>query len=262
MSKAQLAKCPYCQNKIRQERLEAHIANIHPRSVISISPRFKEAPPKSRASEKDFYILVEGEHTGPFSEKEVRKMLSINSISLDDHGWIYGMPDWSQLKNFSEFYVAPPVFVTMEKVFAEVKKQEKNEWKELGKGLLVFIFLIFAFAAVANIYVSSVTPSAEDELKASQARDDVNNMVLLLGEYERANGTKPTTEQGLGALVAFPHAEPRPKQWRQLTNSIPIDPWGRKYVYRYPKGDLEGFELFSLGKDGREGKGDVGKFFR
>lgn len=210
----------------------------------------------------EVYIHKNNKQLGPFSEDEIRRMLADCSISLDDHAWIDGLPDWSQLRNFSEFYITPPVFVTREKVFAEVKKQEKKEWKELGKGIVVFMFLIVAFVVVANIYVSSSIPSEEDKIKVSQARDDINNMVLLLGEYEGANGTKPTTEQGLGALVAFPHAEPKPIHWKQLTNSIPIDPWGRKYVYRYPKGDLEGFELFSLGKDGEEGKGDVGKFCR
>ena len=37
-----------------------------------------------------------------------------------------------------------------------------------------------------------------------------------------------------------------------LKKSVPLDPWGRAYVYRVPGAKGE-FDLFSLGKDGKPG---------
>ena len=83
---------------------------------------------------------------------------------------------------------------------------------------------------------------------------------MMLRTYEMGNYRKPTTEQGLKALVQQPTSDPKPRRWKQLMDSVPLDPWGAEYVYRNPgKFNPSGYDLFSLGPDGKESDDDVGK---
>ncbi|MBI2267264.1 MAG: CHAT domain-containing protein [Armatimonadetes bacterium] len=66
-----------------------------------------------------------------------------------------------------------------------------------------------------------------------------------LEQYYLDNGTYPTTEQGLSALVEKPGIPPLPKMWSQSLTSLPKDPWKNFYVYTYP--DTGGYALYSRG---------------
>lgn len=59
------------------------------------------------------------------------------------------------------------------------------------------------------------------------------------------------TDAGLSALVTPPANEAR---WRgpYLQKAVPLDPWGRAYLYRN-LGTQGDFELLSYGKDGQPG---------
>jgi general secretion pathway protein G len=82
----------------------------------------------------------------------------------------------------------------------------------------------------------------------------------LIATYEMLNYRKPTTEQGLKALVQMPSSAPKPQRWKKLMESVPLDPWGNEYVYRNPgKFKTDGYDLYSLGPKGEEGEGNIGK---
>ena len=73
------------------------------------------------------------------------------------------------------------------------------------------------------------------------------------------NGTYPTTEEGLEALIKNPDE----KKYRNFDENgyftdgyLPKDSWGNPFVYLYEDGDLE---LISLGSDNKEGGVDEGK---
>jgi general secretion pathway protein G len=73
--------------------------------------------------------------------------------------------------------------------------------------------------------------------------------------YRIDNGSYPTTDQGLQALVEKPGGTPEPRNWNAAgymkKKTLPKDPWGNDYQYvRYPDGR---FDIVSLGADGREG---------
>jgi general secretion pathway protein G len=49
------------------------------------------------------------------------------------------------------------------------------------------------------------------------------------------------------------------QNWRgpYLKQGIPVDPWGNAYVYTYPgKHNQKGYDLMSIGPDGRSGSDD------
>ncbi|RTL31636.1 MAG: type II secretion system protein GspG [Burkholderiales bacterium] len=89
----------------------------------------------------------------------------------------------------------------------------------------------------------------KSEVKTAMAQIDA--LGKALDQYRLDTGHYPSTEQGLGALWVKPSDEPR--WWGPyLRKNVPKDPWGREYQYKAP-GEHGDYDLFSLGKDGREG---------
>lgn len=113
--------------------------------------------------------------------------------------------------------------------------------------LLVVVVIIGLLASyVAPKYFSQVGKS---EIQVAKAQIDAFEKAL--DQYRLDLRRYPTTEQGLKALVERPGTEAR---WNgpYLRKAVPLDPWGRPYVYRAPgaKGD---FDLISYGRDGQPG---------
>jgi general secretion pathway protein G len=77
--------------------------------------------------------------------------------------------------------------------------------------------------------------------------------------YKQMNGSYPTTEQGLHALVGIPTSSPIPEHWQKLVfEDTILDAWKRPFVYRFPSSkDSNSFDLFSLGRNGVESDDDM-----
>jgi len=94
------------------------------------------------------------------------------------------------------------------------------------------------------------------EAKSAAARTQIELLGLALDGYRLDNGTYPSTEQGLAALDEKPAREPLPSNWRgpYLRKVVPIDPWGRPYIYQSPgeHGPFS-YDLSTLGRDGQPG---------
>ena len=90
-----------------------------------------------------------------------------------------------------------------------------------------------------------------------RVKGDFNSLSSVLKMYKINNGFYPSTAQGLRALVTRPSGAPIPRSWTALADSVPLDPWGQEYVYRFPgsKNPSE-FELVTRGKDGQLGTED------
>lgn len=89
----------------------------------------------------------------------------------------------------------------------------------------------------------------KSEVKAARAQ--IDGLEKALDQYRLDVGHYPSTQQGLAGLWTKPANEPR---WSgpYLRKDVPQDPWSRDYLYRSP-GEHGEFDLYSLGKDGREG---------
>jgi general secretion pathway protein G len=114
--------------------------------------------------------------------------------------------------------------------------------------LLVVVTIIGLFAAL-------VAPKLWTKLggaKQTAARQQIQNFINALGMYKLDVGTFPTTEQGLQALRTKPQGVER---WDgpYLPQDIPDDPWGHKYVYKFPGEHGDEPDIISLGLDGKEG---------
>jgi type II secretion system protein G len=93
--------------------------------------------------------------------------------------------------------------------------------------------------------------------QATRAELDLENIATCLDLYRSLNGSYPTTQQGIGALVKRPVSEPLPRKWRQLMAEPPLDSWGTPFGYKHPATrSKKEYDLYSFGPDGKDGTGD------
>jgi general secretion pathway protein G len=113
--------------------------------------------------------------------------------------------------------------------------------------LLVVVVIIGLLAGfVAPRYFGQVGKS---EVNVAKAQLDA--LEKALDQYRLDTGRYPSAELGLKALVERPPTE---SKWNgpYLRKAIPLDPWGKPYLYRIP-GEKSEFDLLSFGKDGQPG---------
>lgn len=128
-----------------------------------------------------------------------------------------------------------------------------------GLTLIELLVVITIVATLAAVVAPAVFRHVGDA-KSTAARAQLEVFALALVQYRLDNGTYPTTEQGLAALrepplIADESGAP-PTGWRgpYLSRPIPLDPWGRPYVYR-SSGlvNPDSYDLYTLGRDGVPG---------
>ena len=95
--------------------------------------------------------------------------------------------------------------------------------------LLVVMVIIGLLAGyVAPRYFSQI---GKAEVKVARAQLDA--IEKALDQYRLDTGHYPTQEQGLVAVIKKPANEPR---WEgpYLKKELPLDPWGRPFIYKIP----------------------------
>lgn len=113
---------------------------------------------------------------------------------------------------------------------------------------IMLVVMIIALLAGSAIYLMR---GNVDQARYARVDQDIENIKTQLQLYEVTNGSIPTTEQGLRALVERPSGDPQPRKWRQLMPEVPLDPWGVPYQLRSPatKSTKDSYDIFSVGKD-------------
>jgi general secretion pathway protein G len=87
--------------------------------------------------------------------------------------------------------------------------------------------------------------------KQKSAKMQIELFGTALDAFRLDTGRYPTTEEGLKALREKPSGVER-WQGTYLPKEIPLDPWGKSYVYKSP-GEHGDYDLISYGLDGVEG---------
>ena len=138
-------------------------------------------------------------------------------------------------------------------------KNRRGRYDQSGYTLFEIMLVLGIIAVLVGSAIYMLVGNI-DVAKEQRVNSDIEAISMQLRTYEMLNYRMPTTEQSLKALVAQPSTEPRPRRWKQLMKSVPIDPWGAEYVYRNPgKKNPSGFDVYSLGPDGKESDDDIGK---
>jgi len=135
----------------------------------------------------------------------------------------------------------------------QTRSRRTADHGEAGLTLIEMIVVLAIIALVAALIVPNVI-GRPDEARVTVAKTDLRTISAALKMYRLDNGDYPTTAQGLAALSVKPTSEPLPRNWsgEGYLAQVPVDPWGRPYIYRSP-GTAGGFDLMSYGKDGKPG---------
>ncbi len=125
--------------------------------------------------------------------------------------------------------------------------------RESGVTLIEMMVVLVIIAIVAALIVPNVI-GRPDQARVTVAKTDVKTIAASLEMYRLDNRSYPTTGQGLEALVSRPTTPPAPANWSAggYLGQLPVDPWGRPYLYRSP-GESGPYDLMSLGGDGQPG---------
>jgi general secretion pathway protein G len=124
-----------------------------------------------------------------------------------------------------------------------------------GFTLIEILVVITVIAILAALVTPMVFGNVADA-KQSAARSQIEIFGLALDSYRLDNDYYPSTAQGLAALRQLPSGEPAARNWRgpYLKKDVPVDPWGRAYLYTSPGVvNPTSYDLVTLGRDGREG---------
>ena len=127
--------------------------------------------------------------------------------------------------------------------------------RQHGFSLVEILVVLVIIGLLVSIVAPNVLERAE-EARVQKVQADFKAIETSLKVYKLDNFSFPTTDQGLMALVEKPTSEPIPRNWKQggYLEELPLDPWGRPYLYLSPaefgKG---GFDIYSYGADGVTG---------
>lgn len=133
-----------------------------------------------------------------------------------------------------------------------------------GLTLIELIVVLIVIGLLAGLVAPQILGRVS-EARTTTAKAQIELLGVALENYRLDNGVYPSTAQGLEALRAKPAGSPAPANWRgpYMRKAIPADPWGRPYIYAsLGTIDRQGFDLGSLGRDGKRGgedeDGDIG----
>lgn len=123
-----------------------------------------------------------------------------------------------------------------------------------GFTLVELLLVLVILGLLAAIVVPKFAGRTE-QAKITAARTQIASFETVLDAFEIDNGYYPEGSDGLTDLVHQPDNAPN---WNgPYLKEIPLDPWENAYLYTYPGEENEnGYDLMSLGPDGRSGNED------
>lgn len=126
----------------------------------------------------------------------------------------------------------------------------KDRKRQQGFTLIEILIVVIIIGVLASL----VGPKLFGKVggaKQKAAKAQIELLGTALDVFRLDVGRYPTTEEGLKTLREKPSGG---DSWEgpYLPKEIPVDPWGRAYVYKFP-GEQGEYEIVSFGLDGAEG---------
>jgi general secretion pathway protein G len=127
-----------------------------------------------------------------------------------------------------------------------------------------FTFLeVMVVLLVLGLLAALVTPSVLSMLEESKkkvARLQMDELHAALKAFRLDQDRYPTASEGLNALVQKAPTLPHPDRFPAagyLSAALPLDPWGRPYLYLAPGRSGAAYELISRGPDPEQPEDDL-----
>jgi len=135
-------------------------------------------------------------------------------------------------------------------------EKRKRRVARSGFTLIELLLVLVILSVLAAVVVPKFTRRSQ-QARITAARTEIAHLELSLDVFEIDTGRYPTSDEGLTALLEEPGGV---NGWNGPYidgTTVPTDPWGGEYVYRYPgQHNTEGYDLHSYGPDGQDGSGD------
>ena len=137
------------------------------------------------------------------------------------------------------------------------KERTRRWWQRQGGFSLVEILVVLVIMGLLISVVAPTVLNRADEARVQKVQADFKAIETALKIYRLDNYVYPTTEQGLEALVQPSSLDPVPRNFKKggYLPELPVDPWGRPYLYLSP-GENGEVDIYSLGADGLSGGED------
>jgi general secretion pathway protein G len=121
---------------------------------------------------------------------------------------------------------------------------------------LIEIMVVILIIGLLALMVVPRLRGVADRAKRTKAQADIQELKQALDRYYLDNGSYPTTDQGLQALVSPPTGGRLPSNYEQggYIEKLPNDPWGNQYFYQ---SDGSTYALKSFGPDGVQSADDI-----
>ena len=129
--------------------------------------------------------------------------------------------------------------------------RQRRRAKQAGVTLIEMLVVVTIIALFAALVAPRMLGRA-DAARVTAARSQINSFMTALGAYKLDTSTYPSTEMGLAVLRVKPQNVPL---WNgpYLPQEVPLDPWQRPYIYKYPGEHGDEPDLISYGADGQPG---------
>jgi len=130
--------------------------------------------------------------------------------------------------------------------------------RRAGFTLIELLVVIIILAILAAVVVPRVIGRTEDA-RIAKATADISTIDSVLDQYKLDTGQYPSTDDGLQALMTNVGNNDR---WNgPYLKSLPSDPWGNPYIYRYPGENGLEYDVYSAGPDKQPGtQDDIGNW--
>ncbi len=131
------------------------------------------------------------------------------------------------------------------------RRSPAHRRSDAGYSLLEVLVVLSIIALIAAV-VGPRLVGYLGKAKADTARIQMREIASALELYYLDNGSYPSEQSGLGALMAKPADAKRWSGPYFKKAAGLVDPWGQPYLYKWQAG-AKAFEIVSLGADGVPG---------
>ncbi len=127
--------------------------------------------------------------------------------------------------------------------------------------LIEVMIVIVILGLIASLVVPNLISQGE-KAKEKLVCVQMKSLKNALDSFKVEEGSYPTTEEGLKALIQNPNPQKYqsyPTKGFLNSKKLPKDPWGHRYIYVNNNGNID---IISLGADGKEGGSGENKDIR